>query len=62
MIVGIEYRALILGMTCNMNLSDPLMGNASHVIKRIEVMVLRRNVNIVDVKQDADNLRVRRLQ
>ena len=35
-----------------MNLSDALGGDAIHVVHRVEVVILRRNVNVIHVEQD----------
>ena len=50
MIVRVENILLELGMPGNMNLRDAIGGNAVQVIIRIEAVILRRDINVVDVQ------------
>src|SRR6266404_6101946 len=53
MIVGIENIFFVFGMAGDVNLRDAFGGNAIYVIERIETVILRRDVDIVYVEQDA---------
>src|SRR5882762_9454052 len=50
MIVGIENIFFVFGMPGDVNLRDPFGGYAFHVVKRIEGVILGRDVDIVDVQ------------
>ena len=57
---GIEHRVIVriqnvffeLGMTGNMDLADPMMRNVVQIIVRIKTVVLRRNVDVIDIEQN----------
>src|SRR5260370_18040080 len=53
MIVSVENVLTIFGMPGDMNLRDALSGHTVYVIERVEVVVLRRNVDIVHIQQNA---------
>src|SRR5215467_6991179 len=53
MIVCVENIFFVFGVAGDVNLRDPLGGHTVDVRERIETVVLRGDVNIVDVKQNA---------
>ena len=53
MIVRIENIFLELGVAGDVNLRHALRRHAVQIIVRIEVMILRRNIDIIDVQQNA---------
>ena len=52
-VVGIQNIFAVFRMAGDVNLGDALGRHAVHVSERIEAVVLRRNVDIVDVKKNA---------
>ena len=53
MIVRVENVFLELRVAGDVNLRDAVGGHCVHVSQRIEAVVLRRDVNVIDVEQDA---------
>src|SRR5258708_1891066 len=53
MIVSIEDIFFVLGMAGDVNLRETFGGNAVNVIEGIKAVILRGDVNIVDVQEDA---------
>ena len=53
MIVRVESVLLEFGVACNMYLGDTSYVDAVHIFKWIEPVVLRRDIDIVYVEQDA---------
>ncbi len=52
-VVGVEDVLLELGVAGDVDLRDALGGDAVDVVEWIEAVVLRRDVDVVDVEQDA---------
>ena len=52
MVVGIEDVLLVFRMARDMNLRDPVGWHSIHVYERIEVVILRRNIDVVHVEQN----------
>ena len=53
MVVGIEDVLLKLGVAGDVDLCDALVGDAVQVIKRIEAVIARGDVDVVDVEQNS---------
>ncbi len=53
MIVGVENVLLKFGVAGNVDLRHALHLDVVHILHWIESMILRRDIDIVDVEQDA---------
>jgi hypothetical protein len=53
MIMSIQYVLLKLGVARDMNLCDSLSRNTVYVVQRIEAVILRRHVDVIDIKENA---------
>ena len=62
MIVRIENVFLELRMTRDVDLPDPMVRNVIQVIVRIEIVILRRDVNVVHVEKNSAVGALRRLR